>query len=242
MEEKPMNIYPWMPLIIVAVLILLIIYLRTEIKDGYNENGEFDAEPPSDPPYSTKGDILEPANTGTHPVPATSSDNNGEWIIPNGFSGSPTYKEKPIALRYFKIGEFDSHHKGDYEVGSGVLMKIAFLERLDRARFLAGIPFKINSGYRNYTHNRLAKGVLDSAHLEGWAADISAPTEEMKTKILKALYEVGFRRFGVGGGFIHVDCDPTKNDIAIWRYSKSQKIVYNPLQNEPKWSGKIGLA
>ena len=49
-----------------------------------------------------------------------------------------------MKLEYFKIREFDSPD----EVGSGDKMNTEFLEMLDCARSYAGIPFKINSGYR----------------------------------------------------------------------------------------------
>ena len=47
-----------------------------------------------------------------------------------------------LDLTYFKISEFDSPD----EVGSGYRMDTDFLRRLDTARGIAGIPFKINSG------------------------------------------------------------------------------------------------
>ena len=47
-------------------------------------------------------------------------------------------------MKYFKLEEFDSP---DLK-GSGKNMKKDFLVKLDEARELAGIPFKINSGFR----------------------------------------------------------------------------------------------
>ena len=125
-----------------------------------------------------------------------------------------------MTLKYFKHSEFDSPDL----VGSGEKMDAAFLELLDKAREIAGIPFKINSGYRTKVYNlSLAKRGYQadrrSAHLKGKAADISATTTEQKRIILKALYEVGFRRFGIMGTAIHVDNDATKPTPAVWRYS-----------------------
>jgi hypothetical protein len=36
--------------------------------------------------------------------------------------------------------------------------------------------------------------------------------------IVKALLEVGFKRIGIDDTFIHVDCDPTKDQNLIWVY------------------------
>ena len=49
-------------------------------------------------------------------------------------------------MRYFNYHEFDSPDA----IGSGEqMMDEVFLEMLDKARHLAGIPFHINSGYRS---------------------------------------------------------------------------------------------
>ena len=54
-----------------------------------------------------------------------------------------------MTLKYFKLSEFDSPD----EVGSGSKMNYTFLEKLDKARGLAEIPFKITSGYRTKEYN-----------------------------------------------------------------------------------------
>lgn len=38
-----------------------------------------------------------------------------------------------------------------------------------------GLPIQINSGFRNPRVNKLVGGVVNSAHLTGWAADIICP-------------------------------------------------------------------
>ena len=52
-------------------------------------------------------------------------------------------------LNYFSLSEFDCHSLPD----SGKNMDSNFLYKLDHARELAGIPFKITSGYRTKEHN-----------------------------------------------------------------------------------------
>ena len=60
------------------------------------------------------------------------------------------YIPKHLDLKYFKLTEFDSPD----EVGSGYKMDKEFLIKLDYARGIAGIPFKINSGFRTKSHNK----------------------------------------------------------------------------------------
>ena len=58
-------------------------------------------------------------------------------------------------MRYFNYHEFDSPDA----IGSGEhMMDDDFLQMLDRARHLAGVPFRINSGYRTKEHNKQVGG------------------------------------------------------------------------------------
>ena len=59
-------------------------------------------------------------------------------------------------MRNFNINEFDCPS----EKGSGKLMDKRFLELLDNARDIAGVPFKITSGYRTKAHNREVGGLM----------------------------------------------------------------------------------
>ena len=117
-------------------------------------------------------------------------------------------------MRYFDISEFDSPD----EPGSGQYMDDEFLEMLDNARHMAGIPFIINSGYRTKEHNRKVGGRSNSAHLAGFAADISATTSRQRMWIVGSLLEAGFNRIGIASTFIHVDNDPTKPEEVMWTY------------------------
>ena len=125
-------------------------------------------------------------------------------------------------IEFFSIYEFDSP---DYR-GSGKFMKESFVKKLDKARKIAGIPFKINSGYRTKAHNRKVGGVSNSTHLSGWAADIRVSSNKARRIILKALIEVGLdRRIGIGRNFIHVDDDPSKPDSYWTYYSGSNSLA-----------------
>ena len=76
-----------------------------------------------------------------------------------------------ISVKYFKISEFDCPLEKD----SGEKMEIGFILKLDKCRELAGIPFKITSGYRSkeYNESLIKKGIKaskNSSHLKGLAA------------------------------------------------------------------------
>ena len=117
-------------------------------------------------------------------------------------------------MKYFKLSEFDSQNSP----GSGLGMKQSFLTKLDNAREIAGIPFKINSGFRTPDHNVDVKGSLNSSHLRGLATDIFCNDSRSRKLIISALMAVGFHRIGIGSNFIHVDDDPEKDKDVIWIY------------------------
>jgi len=122
-------------------------------------------------------------------------------------------------LKYFKLEEFDSPDLPN----SGVNMDRDFLQKLDLARNIAGIRFKINSGYRTENHNntiykRLGKEPIKSSHLIGKAADIAYTNSRERWIIITALQDAGFNRLGIAKGFVHVDSDETKSPNVIWTY------------------------
>jgi zinc D-Ala-D-Ala carboxypeptidase len=117
-------------------------------------------------------------------------------------------------MRYFTLDEFDSPDLP----GSGAFMHQEFLDLLDDARDLAGVPFVINSGYRTEYWNQKVGGRVGSSHLTGWAADIRATTSNRRYLVVAALTAVGFTRIGCADSFVHVDMDPTKAENCLWLY------------------------
>ena len=123
-----------------------------------------------------------------------------------------------MKFKHFNYDEFDS----PLQEGSGQLMSNEFIGMLDAARDLAGVPFKITSGYRIEADiERLRKAGYkvskNSSHLKGLAADIACSTE-IRYNMLESLLKVGFNRIGIADTFIHVDIDPDKPPFIIWTY------------------------
>ena len=116
-------------------------------------------------------------------------------------------------MKYFNLNEFDSP---DFP-NSGVNMDKDFLERLEQAREIAGIPFRITSGFRTESHNKEVGGVPNSSHLIGVASDIAVSSGSERYIILNALIKAGFKRIGVAKTFIHCDTDPNKSN-SVWTY------------------------
>ena len=92
----------------------------------------------------------------------------------------------------------------------GILVNEAALDTLQRARDLSGMPFVINSAYRDDLHNAMVGGSPRSFHLEGRAFDISLRGHN-KTKLVNILEKAGFTGLGVNyQTFIHADTGPKR--------------------------------
>ena len=116
-------------------------------------------------------------------------------------------------MKYFTLSEFDCPSLPN----SGVNMDSDFLAKLEEARELANIPFKITSGYRTKEHNEEVGGVPNSSHLIGVAADIAVNNGSERYIILNALIKAGFKRIGIAKTFIHCDTDQSKSN-SVWTY------------------------
>ena len=124
-----------------------------------------------------------------------------------------------MKFKYFTYKEFDC--KGGQ--GKGENMNDDFICLLDDARELAGIPFKITSGYRTPEYNKQLidygfQASITSSRIQGLAADIEVKNSENRFRIIGALVSVGINRIGIGKDFIHCDIDENKKPNLIWTY------------------------
>lgn len=90
------------------------------------------------------------------------------------------------------------------------------VSKLDSARHVAGVPFRITSGKRTAEENQLAGGVQDSAHETGLAVDLRVPDGTSRFLMVSALLQAGFKRIGVYDKHIHVDIDASKPQNVLW--------------------------
>jgi len=94
---------------------------------------------------------------------------------------------------------------------------------LQKARTIAGKPFKINSGHRCASYNKSLEksgSAKNSQHLQ-IAFDISTDGHDRK-ELYEALKEAGFTTFGFYKTFIHTDKRPNRR----W-YGKGAKEIWD---------------
>ena len=90
------------------------------------------------------------------------------------------------------------------------------VDKFDKARQLAGIPFVINSAYRSVDYEESKERAGTSAHTLGRAMDIRCNDPKNRFKIVNALLKAGFNRIGVYDTFIHADNSTTHEQDVIW--------------------------
>lgn len=89
---------------------------------------------------------------------------------------------------------------------------------LEKARKLLGRPIIITSGYRCAKHNAVVDGKPNSAHLTGKAVDIQCAFSSERFDLIRTFIGIGVTRLGIGGDFIHIDCDTMLPQRCIWIY------------------------
>lgn len=95
-------------------------------------------------------------------------------------------------------------------------MSPSFMNRLQMARNLAGIPFRINSAFRSVDYERVKGRSGSSMHCLGRAVDISCKDSLSRYRIVNSALSAGFRGIGIGKTFVHLDDRFT--DTIIWLY------------------------
>lgn len=119
-----------------------------------------------------------------------------------------------ITAQYFSEGEF----KRCDPPCSLQDMKQDTMTMLDRARQLAGIPFKLNCAYRSVAWDKAKGRSGNSAHTRGYAVDIAANNSTTRLKVVKGLIGAGFNRIGIGKTFVHADNDPSLPQGVMFHY------------------------
>jgi len=92
-----------------------------------------------------------------------------------------------------------------------------FLFKLDRARGIAEVPFRLTSAFRCKEHN-LTVSTPTSSHPKGHAVDIECVSSYNRFKIICALVKAGITRIGVRHDFLHCDDDSDKPRELFWVY------------------------
>lgn len=138
-------------------------------------------------------------------------------VLSLGFGGLYML-HKQVDYKYFDRSEFADKISGANKIDPKLI------RLLDQAREIAGVPFIINSGYRDENHPESLSNPT-SSHIKGLAVDIAVNSQN-RDQILSALKQVGFTRFGFGSSFIHVDIDTAKTQRVAWFYNGTPTI-YN---------------
>lgn len=117
-------------------------------------------------------------------------------------------------IEYFTPDEFKCPCCGLLNVST------PFICKLEEARKIAGVPFKITSGCRCKKYNKKVGGVEHSLHLctkyaPATACDIYSNIDRRRFIIVRSLIEAGFTHIGIGKDFVHVDNDQR---LAMWLY------------------------
>jgi uncharacterized protein YcbK (DUF882 family) len=116
-------------------------------------------------------------------------------------------------VKHFSEDEFTCNGVECYD-----LMSDDLLIKLDEARTIAGIPFIINSSWRDKATNERVGGKPNSAHTRGNAVDIHCNNSQNRFTIIDACITAGFTRIGIAKTFIHVDVDEDLPNCVTWLY------------------------
>lgn len=93
-----------------------------------------------------------------------------------------------------------------------------FLSRLDTAREIANIPFKITSAYRTTAHELKQGRDGTSSHTKGLAVDIKVETPLDRLIVIESLLRVNIKRIIIYPTWIHCDIDPTKPKLILYKH------------------------
>lgn len=97
-------------------------------------------------------------------------------------------------------------------------MNEIFMDLLDSARNISGVPFVLTSAYRSKKWEKEQGRDGSSSHTKGIAVDIQSTSSYTRFRIINSLISMGFNRIGIGKDFVHVDLDNDKSPSLVWTY------------------------
>lgn len=103
---------------------------------------------------------------------------------------------------------------------------------LQKLRDKMGVPLVINSGHRSKEHNAKVGGATHSQHVYAMSVDIDLGNIPDRYEFYKLAKKIGFRGFGFGPNFLHLDI---RVSPAHWFYGPKS----NPQQSKTSWTDLI---
>jgi putative chitinase len=103
---------------------------------------------------------------------------------------------------------------------------------LEKIRKFLGHPLRISSGFRCMELNRKIGGAVDSAHMNGFAADFTCAAFGKPIDVVKALYKSGIKVDKVieEGTWVHVSFDPKMRQEFLTATFINGKPFYKPFK------------
>ena len=90
------------------------------------------------------------------------------------------------------------------------------IDRFDKARYIAGIPFVINCAFRSSAWDKAKGRSGTGAHTLGRAIDIRCNADRNRFLIIDALLKSGFTRIGIAKTYIHADDSSGHSQQVAW--------------------------
>ncbi len=92
------------------------------------------------------------------------------------------------------------------------------INKADRARDIAGIPFIPVSAYRTPEHDKSKGRSGTGAHTKGRAIDFKCDNSSNRFIMVDALLKAGFKRIGIAKTFVHADDSLGHDQEVMWLY------------------------
>ncbi|CAB4171408.1 Peptidase M15A, C-terminal [uncultured Caudovirales phage] len=100
---------------------------------------------------------------------------------------------------------------------------------LEQVRSVLNAPLHINSGYRCLLLNGAVKGSINSAHMQGWAADFTCRLFGTPLEIVKEVVKAGIKvdQIITEGTWVHVSFSPQmRNAVLTAHFDKYGNPTY----------------